>query len=555
MEALDVISIAWILFNYVVLCPILVFSLYKFNKMDRDEKMMKYRSKKLVLIINIVMLFILLFNRLYTNSVSMLKFLDIRNKWIFYLNFSLLFWSVFILFAIKVFHLYYKQRYSSAFQDMVWKKEINPNTYNWFISNKNKFGRPKYCIKIIIIPFIICVAINTFVAYAKIDALILHCIQYSIPLICILFSLLVFYKSKDIKDIYFIRNEIFYQIILLMVALLLYICTLISFRIILPNPNQNVIRIEWLCRNLCADLLVVGLALISTIYPLYIHNSKYDLISNNGLKQHKKIGRTYNSTDAIQQILANYDSYRIFMQYLVSEFCPEALFFITELIMIKYEYQETHVKDIDMSYMIQKYKMPADVDVDNDGIYSYIFDGIGSYGLKLKIAANIPRPVIICDANNIQKQMLYLYDKYVKYYSEYELNLSSSAKTCLCRIFENEKDFNELTDVESFNIFDNAAIEIINLLKDPFHRFLNNPLFEKRFADLKKMKSPSRSSVMLTQMRKLSTLITINDEEKEKEQDKEEKLETPFIFQNKKNENLNSNIYKLVVANSIAKKK
>ena len=85
------------------------------------------------------MLFTLLIERPYANAVAIWQILDI--DWIYYLVFSISWWSAFFLFFVKVFHLYYKQKYNIAIADLTWKVELNPDeaNNNWFIINKYKY--------------------------------------------------------------------------------------------------------------------------------------------------------------------------------------------------------------------------------------------------------------------------------------------------------------------------------------------------------------------------------------------------------------------------------
>ena len=215
MDGLDIAGIAWIIFNYLILCPTMMYSAYLFCKVDPDESLKKYRNKKLVCCLNIMMLFTLLLERPYANAVIIWKIIKIN--WIYYFVFSVSWWSAFFLLFVKVFHLYYNQKYNIAIADLAWKMELNPNdaNNNWFIINKNKYGDPIYMIKLVSIPFIISVLLNTVLSYIVGEGLILDFAQLIIASIPIIASFIIFYKSKDISDIYKIRNEIFIQCIII----------------------------------------------------------------------------------------------------------------------------------------------------------------------------------------------------------------------------------------------------------------------------------------------------------------------------------------------------
>lgn len=275
IDTLDIIALIWMIFNYIILCPIMIYSAYKFCSNIREyESLKKYRNKPLVCCLNIMMLFTLLCERPYANAVIIWQIIEIN--WIYYFVFSISWWSAFFLFFVKVFHLYYKQKYNIAIADLIWKKEINPDeaNNNWFIVNKSSYGDPIYMIKIVSIPFLISVFINTLISYIYKEGLILDFTQYIIASLPILASFIIFYKSKNLSDIYKIRNEIFIQCIIIIIALSIYLGIFLYFKLDsnwINNPDG--IRIEWLFRNLVANLCAVGLALIPTIYPLYLYQS------------------------------------------------------------------------------------------------------------------------------------------------------------------------------------------------------------------------------------------------------------------------------------------
>eukprot|EP01084_Bolivina_argentea_P265500 450056_1 len=563
LDTLDIISVSWISFNYIITCPVLVYSLLKFRSINPTDPMMKYRSKKLVYILNFLIIIILLLERLYANAVWVWSFSTIPINWIFYLIFSFCWWAAFFLFSIKVFHLYYKQQYSIAIKDMVWKSEINPNSSNWFIAHKHTYGKPIHIVRYLSIPFILFIATNAFVIWfipqyintTHIHQSILHFIQYSIALIPILFSLIIFYKSKKLKDIYFIRNEILYQCITIIAALFISLSIVIFFKLFSTIFKENSSRIEWLLQNIVSQIFVVGLALISTAYPVYIH-SKYDTIIKTFATVHKHKGydfqhNEYNKVDAIRHILSNYNSYKAFMQYLVLEFSTETLLFLTELILIKHAFQQENGSDIDMTYMKKKYNLCTDIKTTNHTIYSYLFDGVGTFGIQLHISSEIPKPIVIDGKNNLRAQMKYLYDKYVRNYCDHEINLSFNSKNLLYSIFEKNK---EIDDFEIYNIFDNAGIEILHLLENPFRRFTQSELFDGEFFEgyefQKKMKVHPKKNRLSFSPKLVPPSMTKVESKSEKENSTVTSPNTPLMFRNSYNDNINSSIYKLLVIES-----
>eukprot|EP01084_Bolivina_argentea_P123713 219228_1 len=511
MDVLDIAGLIFIAFNYAILCPLLLFCTYLFHKIDKSHPILKYRDKSLVYTLNAMMLVTLLIERVYANCVSVWTFINMSPNWMFYLLFSISWWSAFFLFAVKVFQLYYKQQYVIASQDIIWKKEINPNiaNENWFIKNKHTYGNGNYCLKISFILFSISCLINTSVSYLFSEGVILDFTQYVLASIPILFSLVMCYKSRNIKDVYHIRNEISCQCVIIMLALFIYLCTFLYYKLTSPHSQITAMRMEWLFRNLVAQLCAIGLALISTIYPIYLV-SEYDYNIQTDIKQQidttsdKNNNNLSNSRNAfvyknknlctIKHIISNYDSYKAFMQYLTSEFALESLLYLTELIMTKHQIYKNK-NEIPFQYItVRKTQVaPGAIEIDlcskprndaigNNDIYCYFYNKDGVIKEKLNISSQIPISAIVKNnENNLETQMKMLYNKYIKSSAQHELNLSSKVRRTLYYIFEKNNTYNKNNKYELFNIMDVAAMEILSLMSDPFRRFLKSELFKLSF--------------------------------------------------------------------------
>ncbi len=280
MDYIDIAGIVWIAVNYIVLCPMMLFFLYLFYQIDPSHPMMKYRNKMLVCVLNAMMFITLLFERLYANFVCVWHFTNMEPDWVFYLVFSICWWTPLFLFCVKVFDLYYKQQYAFAVQDMAWKTAINCQIAhdNWFILNRRTYGNILFCVKISLVCAVIACVINTVMSYIFGEGLVLDFTQFFVASIPVIFSFIICLKSRKIKDIYQIRNEIIYQCVSIIVALVLYLSTFLYYKYNTHISDTKSIRMEWLLRNLVAELSAIGLALIPTIYPLYLVTT-----NNNGI--------------------------------------------------------------------------------------------------------------------------------------------------------------------------------------------------------------------------------------------------------------------------------
>eukprot|EP01084_Bolivina_argentea_P317076 549699_1 len=497
MDNIDIVGIIWIAFNYTILCPLMMFSLFLFYKIDESHAIMKYRNKIVVYLLNVMMFITLLFERLFANCVSVWSFTHMKPNWIFYLVFSVCWWTPFFLFCVKVFDLYYKQQYAIAVQDMTWKKAINSSIAheNWFIKNKNSYGNILFCTKISLIPGIICCIINIIVSHICGEGLILDCTQFIIASIPVIFSFIMCFKSCNIKDVYHIRNEIVTQCIFITAALMLYLLIFLYYKINIRLVQAEPLRMEWLFRNLVAQLCAVGLALISTVYPVYLVQNHQ--LERRGSSSTVPVNANVNRTAVIIHIISNYESYKAFMQYLIYEFSTESLLFITEMIMIKHQALKQHNNNENACVSVRLNGACVSVrktvlNTENVNIYLYcnmnetdsyccdLYDNNGNIVTRLSIPSGIPiSDTVKNNESDLEKQMKALYHKYIANGSDHQVNISFKVRKTLQHIFENDDKYNKNNKFELYNVMDKATMEILSLLTDPLFRFVCSDLFQE----------------------------------------------------------------------------
>eukprot|EP01083_Nonionella_stella_P014121 39726_1 len=484
MDGLAIAAIAWMIFNYIILCPLMIYFLYMFHRIDIDSNVAahisgnhhqinKYRSKPITYILNLIMFIILLIERPLANAIGVWCIFNLN--WLYYFTFSITWWSAFCLFSIKVFYLYYNQQYALSLADIGWQKAINPveNNANWYINNRAKYGNPRYYLKILSIPFIIAVLINTTIAFIFGENLPLDVTQYLIGSIPILFSFIIFFKSRKLDDIYKIRNETLYQCIILAIALLLYVFLFLMFGLS-PQPNGK--RLEWVLRNLIANLFAIGLALIPTAYPVLTHKHLQQVI--------RQKSETVQSITSIKEIIRDYKSFDVFIQHLILELCPETLLFLVEVIQVKYMFLDKILKSlsrnkdaikdyIDIFYVLRDFQTETGTRK-KDEIYSVFHTGQGQFIMSLHIPSCLPQSIILTQQEDIKDQMYALYLKYIVVGSDLQLNVSSSTRRNVQKMFDSDK---ETAGYLFLTCMDSAAMETLVLLKDAFARFRKSDLF------------------------------------------------------------------------------
>jgi len=312
-------------------------------------------------------------------------------------------------------------------------------------------------------------------------------------------------------------------------------------------PTESGHRIEWLLRNLTANLCAIGLALIPTAYPVWLSVRKErrrrapakseaememdvsNQIALNQISQDvsemSEAENVYGETEsmlAMKHIIKGYDSFKAFMQHLVSEFSTESLLFLVEYAQVKHSYEVknslkkgalpvspeprptfgsagAHVAD-------QSVQSPStqsdDSDVEEKEVSTFLYGVDGQVLTKIAIPLDIPKSVILRNQKSLQGQMDALYHKYVKVNSDHELNLSAVNRKALRKRFEKRSatpgrppstsgkrkvsDNLQVKEEKSeeevlLNCMDSAAMQILALLQDPFTRFKNTPLWQPEF--------------------------------------------------------------------------
>jgi len=559
LDAIDIAAIAWIDFNYMVLCPTMLYFLYAFNKLDPEDPLVKFRHKTIILILNVMMMFTLLIERPLAAFVVIWDVGLSDDAW-YYIVFGFAWWSAFFLFLVKVFFLFYKQKYSMAIADIAWAQHLDPNAgNNWYIVKKSSYGDPIYCVKLLTPFFLLSVALTalTKVAFpADHQVLPINFAQFAIAGIPVMLAFGIFYLSRSVSDVYRLRNETFMQCVCIMLALLQYFGCFLYFNLasrwtamefdddgvtVVTVPTESGHRIEWLLRNLTANLCAIGLALIPTAYPVWLSVQKErrrrapakseaevsNQIALNQISQDvsemSEAENVYGETEsmlAMKHIIAGYDSFKAFMQHLVSEFSTESLLFLVEYTQVKHSYQVknslkkgalpvspeprptfgsagAHVAD-------QSVQSPStqsdDSDAEEKEVSTFLYGVDGQVLTKMAIPLDIPKSVILRNQKSLQGQMDALYHKYVKVNSDHELNLSAVNRKALRKRFEKRsatpgrppsgnRKISENVQVKDekseeevlLNCMDSAAMQILALLQDPFTRFKNTQLWQPEF--------------------------------------------------------------------------
>eukprot|EP01084_Bolivina_argentea_P083880 151846_1 len=487
-DAINTIATVITILNLFVFIPTIIYGLHLFRK-HRDNELILYRNPFAVSLMNLLVITALATERVFVVCADIYQIVAVPS-WIMVLCFSLTWDAIVYVKLVEVYYVYFQQQYSLSIANKVWKEQINPDSEDmnasWYISRKNTFGDMACLIKLALIPWTITVFIQALISAFVGDVWVLH-MMHLIP-ICL--SLLILHKIVRVEDIYRIRNEVFVAMSCIMVAFSVYI---VMFMIRHFDPVEHRLdRVESLVNLVVTDGVALACSVLSTLYPVYLVQKSKQMLN-------LQMVNTQTQTDLqmLNEIMSNYSLFTRFMSYLVSEFCPEGLLFLVELIQCKHAFQQHNDYSVKIrtknneSLCVDFTKNPFAPDrnykTEQQKYFTYLFHDDGVIMTKLGLSQRIVQTGILeggKNENNLFLQMHDLFDKYIKPQAEFEINISYTVRLKLIQIFGGIADA-QSTDTSSgeyhnsqmFNIMDEAAIEIVQLLQFSLSRFVYSDQF------------------------------------------------------------------------------
>jgi len=109
-------------------------------------------------------------------------------------------------------------------------------------------------------------------------------------------------------------------------------------------------------------------------------------------------------------------------------------------------------------------------------MHTFLFGNDGSIRIKLVLPQGLPPSTALQDVHkkdDLALQFEYIFQKFIEPGALHEVNLSHGVRSTLCSIFDTERTHLTHGKVESFifNVFDEAALQILELMCDSFSRF------------------------------------------------------------------------------------
>eukprot|EP01083_Nonionella_stella_P128995 391077_1 len=494
MDSIDIIALALVIFRFVVEVPLMLYGLYLFDY-HQHKQIILHRNRLLIHIIVILTILTQTIERTFLTSAFVWRIID-ADESVVLLVLSIFWWALFGLFGVKCYNLYYQQQYNISIADEVWKREINPQTADWYIKNKHTWGSAIWVAKLCLIPYATsCVVESLFPRFFKLYGQPLDVFHSMLVFTPVTVAFIVVYKARKLSDVWRMRDETLSQSFLVLLVLVVYTFTFIFGYVpsLQQKYGEDFNRSKWTLYTFYADLIAILFAIYPTFYPVYFIK-KYHIHSTQSLMQaHMKDGDINMSMCSMNLVMSKYHSFQLFMQHLVSEFAAENALFLVELIQIKQSYQ----KRKDFKVRIPKpdhfdERLLIDFNInpnngephtsENDSYFTYLFNANGSIKFTISIPSKVPTSSIVTDhENDLAAQMSCLYTKYV---GVDRLNISYDVHQKLDQIFAPQSGTNDDEDV-LFNAMDECAVEVLMLLQQSFGRFISKDAFVPILQEIK----------------------------------------------------------------------
>eukprot|EP01084_Bolivina_argentea_P044526 81932_1 len=352
--------------------------------------------------------------------------------------------------------------YLHASKNQQWKSQIDHSfaQKDWYLKNLKTYGNKKYVITRVFIWFVISTAIPLILFYTVFGFTHLHwyglvdALFYSIPVIIIIYT---YYKCpKDANDNFLFHYEFRITVTIYGLSLIAYFINQIVFFMGFIVINHSI-------NTLLAMFVAAPPSLLSTVWvPRKILSLKTWNQSYRDVLKRARCDVDKHATDVenpkmdldakLYETLKHEKTFEIFVEWMAREFSSESILCFIELVQFK-------------EYIVQ-YIQNKNV-IDNE-----------SYDKYLNCLYNeIPKSNIVSENNNIMyinemdriKNISHLlFEKYIQYDSEFEINIA--AKLRIKYITLNEQNWNvELKDLPI--LFDPVLKEVFGFMRDSFARY------------------------------------------------------------------------------------
>eukprot|EP01084_Bolivina_argentea_P046827 86245_1 len=350
--------------------------------------------------------------------------------------------------ASRLWLISFDLHYLRSTQNEKWKSQINVNfaLNNWYLTNKNIYGNPRYILRISMIYFLFAACISSIAfLYFGYDKLYLgefiHGSFLTVPTMIIFYTyckspkqtndnFLFYYELKCTAIIYGLELCIFYPLVQLMDFL-----------------GFQFIHIIFIFCMIVAGFLLPSL--LSTYWiPMRIRQDKIwnEKKANINDENNKK-----NIDEMLKIVLCNELQFEAFLHWMYREFSSETVLSFIEMVQFKEYIIDIINKESDSETIYCKYRfyetMPKSSIVYND----YKYDNVD-----------------VENQTKCQRIASRLYCKYIQEFTQYQINISGNLRDK----YQRQHESNWILDGKDLvYVFDEAVDEMFYLMLQSFNRF------------------------------------------------------------------------------------
>eukprot|EP01083_Nonionella_stella_P044681 120258_1 len=482
LAAVFIGNVAALLFIYLVSIPIIGYYTYRFYQHKADP-IMKHRDVLFVISLNGLIVFGFIVQRTWL-ILSQIGTVVPFPTWLQGSLSGIVVWGIIDLLCLKSYLLYFQHQYHLSIQNAPWKQSIDSSWNDWYLRNKNKWGRFSYIIRWLAIPYVLSVIIDALgdPVLGWHFMFIFHLIAVFVPvLLLMIFS----YRLRRFYDIYGIRKEIISQLVAFVAFGAIYFIASYTLKATV---------------SIFGTFVVVGffsfVGFSSVYYPLsLLRLQRVPSVEQDHPAKHIRLLSAFRDRTMLS----------LLMQHSVREFNTENLLFIIEIVQIKHAYATDRNNVIEtsntMHFVPDELKESTTVVIDfNTLTASETEDSpkrcITTYLLregcvKIAISSKLPTSdVLTTHPNDIKAQINDLCHKYVETDSCFELNIPFELRQRMLAFITKGQE--ECVEGDWFWVMDEICLHIMgNLLIGLFSRFRKTEPFQ-RYVESKEYQMPTK---------------------------------------------------------------
>ena len=150
-DAGDYMAATCCIVNIFIFTPIMTIYAYKYSKRRNQSQYFKYFKTRNIILIKFWMLCNFYYVSIHSILLFIIQFKFEDASWTDYFSDFAIISFIFFLFVLRVWKLYFDYMWSMSQLDLIWKRQINKQYSNWYLSHKN-FGSAKFCFFVILLP-------------------------------------------------------------------------------------------------------------------------------------------------------------------------------------------------------------------------------------------------------------------------------------------------------------------------------------------------------------------------------------------------------------------